>query len=119
MKPLTLNFRSKAAQTLGDDQVQQSLEHVYTGFYQARLNAAADTPNWEEMRTKGKAIKDHTIAHLDHYLDTLSEKVEQNGGTVFFAENAEEARQYITKLAKASKIETVIKAKSWFPKRCL
>jgi L-lactate dehydrogenase complex protein LldF len=112
VKPLTLNFRSKAAQTLGDDQVQQSLEHVYTGFYQARLNAAADTPNWEEMRTKGKAIKDHTIAHLDHYLDTLSEKVEQNGGTVFFAENAEEARQYITKLAKASKIETVIKAKS-------
>ena len=26
MKPLTLNFRSKAAQTLGDDQVQKSLE---------------------------------------------------------------------------------------------
>ena len=112
MKPLTLNFRSKAAQTLGDDQVQKSLEHVYTGFYQGRLKAASDTPNWEEMRTKGKAIKDHTIAHLDHYLDMLSEKVEQNGGSVFFAENADEARQYITELADARNIKTVIKSKS-------
>ena len=112
MKPLTLNFRSKAAQTIGDEQVQNSLEHVYTGFYQGRINAAADTPNWEELRTKGKAIKDHTIVHLDHYLDMFSEKVEQSGGTVFFADNAEEARQYITELAKDRDIETVIKSKS-------
>ncbi|GIT17875.1 MAG: hypothetical protein CM1200mP39_06810 [Dehalococcoidia bacterium] len=74
MKPLTINFRSKAAQTIGDEQVQNSLEHVYTGFYQGRINAAADTPNWEELRTKGKAIKDHTIAHLDHYLDIFQQK---------------------------------------------
>ena len=73
MKPLTINFRSKAAQTIGDEQVQNSLEHVYTGFYQGRINAASDTPNWEELRTKGKAIKDHTIAHLDHYLDMFSD----------------------------------------------
>ena len=112
MKPLTINFRSKAAQTMVDEQVQNSLEHVYTGFYQGRLKAAADTHNWEELRTKGKAIKDHTIAHLDHYLDMLSGKVEQNGGTVFFADNADEARQYITKLAKDRDIETVIKSKS-------
>ena len=112
MKPLTINFRSKAAQTMGDEQVQNSLEHVYTGFYQGRITAAADTPNWEELRTKGKAIKDHTIAHLDHYLDMFSEKVEQNGGTVFFADNADEARKYITNLAKNRDIETVIKSKS-------
>ena len=112
MKPLTINFRSKAAQTIADEQVQNSLEHVYTGFYQGRLNAAADTDNWEELRTKGKAIKDHTIAYLDHYLDMFSEKVEQNGGTVFFADNADEARKYITNLAKNRDIKTVIKSKS-------
>ena len=44
MKPLTLNFRNKAAETIGDKQVQQSLEHVYTGFFKGRLEAAGDTP---------------------------------------------------------------------------
>jgi L-lactate dehydrogenase complex protein LldF len=112
MKPLTKEFRSKASETMGDEQVQQSLEHVYTGFFKGRIDAAADTANWEDLRTKGKAIKDHTIAHLDYYLGLLADNVEKNGGSVFFAEDAAEARKYIIDLAHAQKIKTVIKSKS-------
>lgn len=90
----------------------QSLEHVYTGFFKGRLEAAGNTENWEELRDKGKAIKDHTIAHLDHYLGMLADNVEKNGGSVFFAEDAAEARQHIIKLAHDRKIKTVIKSKS-------
>ncbi len=112
MKPLTLNFRNKAAETMGDEQIQQSLEHVYTGFFKGRLEAAGDTPEWEELRDKGKSIKDHTIAHLDYYLGMLADNVEKNGGSVYFAENADEARQYIIDLAHARNIKTIIKSKS-------
>ncbi len=112
MKPETAQFRVKAAETLVDKSVQQSLEHVYTGFHEGRINAAADTPNWEELRTKGKAIKDHTIAHLDYYLGMLADNVEKNGGHVFFANDAAEARQHIIKLAHSGGIKTVIKSKS-------
>ena len=112
MKPLTVNFRSKAALTLADAQIQQSIEHVYTGFFKGRLTAAGDTPDWEDLRTKGKAIKDHTIAHLDYYLGLLTDNVEKNGGSVFFADDAEEARQHIIDLAHKRKIKTVIKSKS-------
>ncbi|MCZ6539385.1 MAG: LutB/LldF family L-lactate oxidation iron-sulfur protein [Chloroflexi bacterium] len=112
MKPETAQFRSKAAQTLGDKSVLQSLEHVYTGFHEGRLSAAAETPNWEELRTKGKAIKDHTIAHLDYYLGLLADNVEKNGGHVFFASDAEEARQHIIELAHSRDVKTVIKSKS-------
>ena len=112
MKPLTVNFRSKAALTLADAQIQQSIEHVYTGFFKGRLTAAGDTPDWENLRTKGKAIKDHTIAHLDYYLGLLTDNVEKNGGSVFFADDAEEARQHILDLAHKLKIKTVIKSKS-------
>jgi len=112
MKPQTINFRSKASQTMGDEEVQQAIEHVYTGFFKGRLVAAADTPDWEELRTKGKAIKDHTIAHLDYYLGLLADNVEKNGGSVFFAEDAEEARKHIIDLAHARNIKTVIKSKS-------
>lgn len=112
MKPLTLNFRSKAALTLADAQIQQSIEHVYTGFFNGRLTAAGNTPDWEDLRTKGKAIKDHTIAHLDYYLGLLADNVEKNGGSVFFADDGEEARQHIIDLAHKQKIKTVIKSKS-------
>ena len=112
MKPLTVNFRSKAAQTLNDAQIQQSIEHVYTGFFKGRLVAAGDTPEWEELRTKGKAIKDHTIAHLDYYLEMLADNVEKNGGNVFFVDDAAEARQHIIDLAHKRDIKTVIKSKS-------
>ena len=112
MKPETAQFRSKAAQTLGDKSVLKSLEHVYTGFHEGRISAAGDTPNWEELRTRGKAIKDHTIAHLDYYLGLLTDSVEKNGGQVFFADDAEEARQHIIKLAHARDVKTVIKSKS-------
>ncbi|MBT3555348.1 MAG: iron-sulfur cluster-binding protein [Chloroflexi bacterium] len=112
MKPLTVNFRSKAALTLADAQIQQSIEHVYTGFFKGRLTAAGETPDWENLRTKGKAIKDHTIANLDYYLGLLTDNVEKNGGSVFFADDAEEARQHILDLAHKLKIKTVIKSKS-------
>lgn len=112
MKPETAQFRLKAARTLGDKSVLQALEHVYTGFHEGRLSAAADTPDWEELRTRGKAIKDHTIAHLDYYLGMLADNVEKNGGHVFFASDAEEARQYIIELAHARDVKTVIKSKS-------
>jgi hypothetical protein len=112
MKPETKEFRSKAAQTLEDKTVLQSLEHVYTGFHEGRLKAAADTPDWEDLRTKGKAIKDHTIAHLDYYLGLLADNVEMNGGHVFFADDAAEARKHIIDLAHTREIKTVIKSKS-------
>ncbi len=112
MKPETAQFRAKAAQTLGDKTVLQSLDHVYTGFHEGRLSAAADTPGWEDLRTKGKAIKDHTIAHLDYYLGLLADNVEKNGGHVFFAQDADEARRHIIGLARARNVKTVIKSKS-------
>jgi L-lactate dehydrogenase complex protein LldF len=112
MKPETTQFRVKAAATLDNKTVLQSLEHVYTGFHEGRLTAAADTPNWEELRTKGKAIKDHTIAHLDYYLGLLADNVEKNGGHVFFAEDAAEAREHVVKLAHDRNVKTVIKSKS-------
>ena len=112
MKPVTTNFRSKAAETLEDKQIQQSIEHVYTGFFQGRLNAASETPDWDQLRSKGKEIKDHTIAHLDYYLNLLANNVQKNGGNVFFAHDAEEARNHIIQIAREKDVKTVIKSKS-------
>jgi len=112
MKSRTREFRERAAATMADERLQTALENVYDGFYKNRLSAAAATDNWEELRTRGKAIKDHTITNLDYYLDMLATNVERNGGHVFFARDSGEANQYVLSLAKSRGVRTVIKSKS-------
>ena len=48
--------------------------------------------HWEEWRDLSKQIRNHVLANLDAYLYQLSEKVMENGGKVYFAETAEEAK---------------------------
>ena len=112
MKPQTTFFRTKAASTIDNPQLQQSLENVYNNFHKGRIAAAAATDNWEELRERGKQIKDHTIANLDYYLGMLADNIEKKGGHVFFARDADEANRYVLDVAEASEIKTVIKSKS-------
>ncbi len=112
MKIKTADFNESASRAIADRQLQQSHEVVYRGFHQARIHAASDTANWEAERSLGKAIKDHTIANLDYYLELLAENVEKNGGKVFFAHDAEDANRYVSSLARKNAVRTVIKSKS-------
>ncbi len=112
MNSQTREFRIAASRTLGDVRLQQAHEVVYNGFHRARIAAAGATENWEAQRTLGKAIKDHTIANLDYYLEMLATNVEKNGGKVYFANDAADANSYVRKLARRNAVETVIKSKS-------
>ena len=112
MLPTTEHFKKGAAETLADPVIQMSMEAVYTGFHQKRIEAAAATEGWEEQRDRGRAIKEHTIANLDHYLEMFAGKVEANGGNVFFAADSAAATRYILDLARARGVRTVIKSKS-------
>ncbi len=112
MKSNTKDFRSAASRALADVRLQQAHEVVYNGFHNARIAAAAATENWEAQRDLGKAIKDHTIANLDYYLDMLATNVEKNGGKVYFARDAADANSYVRDIAQRNGVETVIKSKS-------
>lgn len=108
----TEDFRGRAGVALADATIQESLGALYTGFHAARQAAAAATDGWEEQRDRGRAVKAHTIAHLDHYLEMLAAKVAENGGHVHFAEDARDASRYVLELAQARGVRTVIKSKS-------
>jgi L-lactate dehydrogenase complex protein LldF len=68
--------------------------------------------NWEQLRRRARAIKEHTINHLDSYLEIFSAKVVRRGGHVFWAADARQANRYITELAQARGISLVVKGKS-------
>ena len=68
--------------------------------------------NWEAARQNCHEIKFEAINHLDRYLLEFEQRVKERGGHVFWAQNAEEARKYITDLAKRHDVRTIVKSKS-------
>ena len=108
----TKEFKTLAADTLADESIQKHLKTLYSGFNQGRLEQAAATHNWEELRDRARQIKAHTIENLDHYLNMAAEKVEKAGGTVYFAKDSEAATKYVVDLAKKKGVRSIIKGKS-------
>ena len=112
MQSHTKDFRQGAGAALSDPKIQANLEGLYNGFHQARIDASDQTPDWEALQDKGRAIKAHTLDNLAYYLDMVERNVIASGGHIYFARDAEAASNYVVNLAKERGIELVIKGKS-------
>ena len=112
MQSHTKDFRQGAGAALSDPKIQANLEGLYNGFHQARIDASDQTPDWEALQDKGRAIKAHTLDNLAYYLELVERNVIASGGHIYFARDAEAASNYVVNLAKERGIELVIKGKS-------
>ena len=75
--------------------------------------AARDAlPEFDALRDRAKAIKDHTIAHLDLYLEEYERKVTEAGGQVHWASTAKDANEIITWICREAAALSVTKGKS-------
>ena len=105
-------FPEAAAAALADSQLRHNLAHA-TGVIRAkRAGVVAELSDWEQLRSAAKAIKDHTLAHLDTYLLRLEESVTQAGGHVHWAADAAEANAIVASLVRAAGTDRVVKVKS-------
>ncbi len=68
--------------------------------------------DWQAAREHCQRIKWEAVNHLDRYLLQFEQKVKERGGHVFWAENSEQARQYVCDLAVARGVKKVVKSKS-------
>ncbi|MBL8572982.1 MAG: iron-sulfur cluster-binding protein [Hyphomicrobiaceae bacterium] len=105
-------FRQNATKALNDGQLQKALGNVQKGFIGKRALAVAALPEFEQLRDSGRAIKTHTLKHLDLYLEAYEAKVTASGGQVHWAETAQDAREIILGICKAAGARTVTKGKS-------
>lgn len=108
----TLPFKQRVERQVNNQVVRKALVKAQETIGANRQRMVDELGNWEEWRDDAKAIRNHVLANLDAYLYQLSEKVTQNGGHVFFAETAEEATDYIKKVAKAKNAKKIVKSKS-------
>ncbi|HEV8678643.1 MAG TPA: LUD domain-containing protein, partial [Stellaceae bacterium] len=112
MRPTSRNFPANARAGLADPVLQRALGLARTGFPLRRQQAIARLPEFEELREQGRAIKDHTLAHLDYYLELYERNVTAAGGHVHWARNAAEARTAVRDICHAAGAKIVTKGKS-------
>jgi L-lactate dehydrogenase complex protein LldF len=112
MEATTLAFEDNAHAALENPALQSALAKIKTGWVAGRARAADRLPEFEELRDLGCAIKNHTLAHLDLYLEAYEARVQELGGTVHFARDAAEARAVVLELCRAAGARTVTKSKS-------
>jgi L-lactate dehydrogenase complex protein LldF len=105
-------FKENAKHALADPQLQRALAHVRSNFIEKRAAAFAALPEFEALRDAGRALKDHTLAHLDLYLEAYEERVKASGGHVHFAETAEDARRIVLDICRKVGARSVTKGKS-------
>jgi L-lactate dehydrogenase complex protein LldF len=105
-------FQENAARALADGKLQRALLNVKRGFVTKRTLARAQLPEFEALREQARALKDHTLRHLDLYLEAFERKVVESGGEVHFARGAAEARDVVLRLCREAGTRLVTKGKS-------
>ena len=105
-------FPVAARNALTNTQLRRNLGKATATIRAKRAAVVAELPDWAELRAAGQAIKQHTLAHLDGYLEQLEREVTARGGTVHWARDAYEARRLVVGLIRETGAGEAVKVKS-------
>ena len=81
-------------------------------FNAGRYESVARLDDYEELKAEARAIKEDAIERLPELIDELRESVEANGGTVYLADDADDANRYVREVVADRDAERVVKSKS-------
>src|SRR5947209_129803 len=105
-------FKENARQALADPQLQSSMHGIETGIVDRRRATVARLPEFDALRDSARDIKNHTLAHLDLYLEKFEQRCKAAGGNVHFAVTADEARAKVLEICRHANAKLVTKGKS-------
>ena len=77
-----------------------------------RAKALGDFENADRLRRLAGQIKQHTLDHLDEYLEKAAQRMERNGIHVHFADDASAGRNVILETLQRCGAQKVVKTKS-------
>ncbi|KGE87023.1 MAG: lactate utilization protein B [Phaeodactylibacter xiamenensis] len=83
-----------------------------------RDKAAHGIPEWEQLRELASQIKDHTLSHLDEYLEAFEAKAKENGVTVHWAADAAEHNRIVHSILQEHNARRIVKSKSMLTEEC-
>ncbi|WP_313695438.1 LUD domain-containing protein [Halorarum halobium] len=81
------------------------------GFNRGRYESTDDLPAYEALKDEARAIKEDAIERLPELIEELREAVESNGGTLYVADDAADANEYVRDVV-TERGDRVVKSKS-------
>ncbi|HKG75653.1 MAG TPA: LUD domain-containing protein, partial [Aestuariivirgaceae bacterium] len=112
MKSTAPAFKENARKALADPVLQSALSIARPRFVDKRRKAKDRLPEFDALRDQARDIKNHTLAHIDLYLEAYEAKVKEQGGEVHWAATSEAARDIVVGLCRRLQAKTVTKGKS-------
>jgi L-lactate dehydrogenase complex protein LldF len=105
-------FLAATAEALADPPLQAALVRLTDTLMTGNRRGYAALADSDRLRDHAKRIKEHTLAHLDRYLEQLEASVQRNGGKVHWAADAQAARDIVLDIARKAGCKLAVKSKS-------
>ncbi|WP_299361235.1 lactate utilization protein B [uncultured Paracoccus sp.] len=106
------SFKARTDAALADRTLKLAIDRTTDTAERKRAGAVAAFPQFEAARARGRAIKDHVIANLDHYLEQFERNATASGAKVHWASDDAEARAIVTHICLDANAKLVTRAKS-------
>jgi L-lactate dehydrogenase complex protein LldF len=105
-------FPKNAAKAVEDSQLRRNLRKATGTIRERRAGLVHETPDWQQLRAAGAAIKDDVLNNLDTYLEQFERNATDHQAHVHWARDASEANRIVTDLVAQTGHTEVIKVKS-------
>jgi L-lactate dehydrogenase complex protein LldF len=103
---------ARADHALSDAFLRKAVRFTVERLRLAKARGEVALGRWEDWREQGRAVRQHVVRHLDHYLEQFARNVEARGGRVHFASDAREATQIALEIVRERGAKLVAKSKS-------
>lgn len=98
---------------LQDKQLRTNLQSAMRTLQTNRKNLInSKYIKWEELREKGKSVKENALMSLDERVEEFEKNARKNGIKVHFAQNSQEANEIVLEIAKKNGADRILKGKS-------
>jgi len=116
------DLHQRVKEALADEHLRGALRYTTEKLYTGRLNQMADLNaqareglalgSLDELRSRAREIKAHTLEHLDAYLKMAADQIQANGGTVHWAATADDVIAAVSEICRRWNAKLVVKSKS-------
>ncbi len=111
------DFAHNAKRAVENSQLRRNVRKATTTIRERRAGLVAETPDWQQLRHAGAAIKDDVLHHLDTYLEQFEQAATARGAHVHWARDAGEASAIVTTLVGRPVTKRSSRSSRWRPRR--
>jgi L-lactate dehydrogenase complex protein LldF len=105
-------FKESARRLTADLDHRARIQKALRGYEVKRDQYKSLFQSWEHARDAAADAKWEALNHLDHYLPQFVSNIEARGTQVFWAGDADRAREYIVELVRSKGAKRIIKSKT-------